>query len=62
MTLFEALSIVARVHTRDDGTTGFVIEHGAAPYPFWNGITEAAYTDAWRTIRRELHMQVDATA
>lgn len=54
MTLFEAIQIVARVHTRDDDEIGFVVEMGATPRYDHN-----RYVKAWGTIRREAGLPCD---
>lgn len=57
MTLYEALRILAAVHTKEHHEIGFVICAGASPeYPAtWEG-SFGDYPEAWKTVRRELHL------
>ena len=54
-TLFDALHLLARVHTRDDAEIGFTVEMSPAPM-FYRDIE---YIEAWRIVREQLHLQVE---
>ena len=59
MTLFDALRVLAQVHTQDDDEPllGFVLL-GGAPTPETRGVGANEYYEAWETVRKQLHMQV----
>lgn len=59
MTLNEALSILADVHTRDDAYTGFVVMAGATWRPHEYKCSQAQYILAWETVRKEIHLQTE---
>ena len=44
MSLYGAVELLCRVHTRDDERTGFCIEMGATPWYPWN---RDHYAEAW---------------
>lgn len=57
MTLDEALVILARIHTHDDGMVGFCVVAGAGPE--WLGYSRFDYIEAWKAVRMHLHMNVN---
>lgn len=59
MTLTQAISIVARVHTRaaSNDPTDFLIEIGARAEGIINGVTPAEWQTAWRVIRENAGLQ-----
>ncbi len=56
MTLFNALLILARTHTRDDERTGYVIEVGVGPNSYSNPASPEEYIEAWGVVREQLQM------
>lgn len=54
MTLNEALSILVRVNTRDDGKLGFRVMIGASPNDAL--ISGSEYVEAWRVVLKQLGM------
>lgn len=55
--LDRALYILAQAHTRDDGDLGFTVEAGAAPWNLNYDWSREEYIDAWKAVRKHLHMQ-----
>ncbi len=55
MTLDEALSILARCHTRDDYQIGFVVYNSANMF----ACSQREYIDAWRAVREHLHLPTE---
>jgi hypothetical protein len=56
MTLFEALAILARVHTRYDDVTGMRIEYGADPYDV--GVSTGEFALAWAVVREQAGLPI----
>ena len=54
MTLFDALRILAEVHTSADMQTGFDVEMGAMPEHYQ--CSKSDYVEAWRVIREQLNL------
>lgn len=54
MTLFDALRILAAVHTRDDDQAGFTINTAALHTDFMP-CSKAEYLEAWSVVREQLH-------
>lgn len=53
-TLFDAMKVLARVHTLEDERTGFAVEMAPTLSMRCAGVTEPEYVDAWAVVRREL--------
>lgn len=51
----QALSVLARVHTRDDHQVGFVVMAGAGP-DWGNLVSHDEYLEAWQTVRKTLQL------
>ncbi|HEX7012427.1 MAG TPA: hypothetical protein VF161_06765 [Steroidobacteraceae bacterium] len=58
MTLFEALRLLAEVHTRYDDEIGFTISMGATP----DTVPHDLYVEAWRVVRREAMLPTEAAS
>lgn len=56
--LERALHILASVHTRDNVHMGFVVETDPRSDAY-GSVTQREYVDAWRIVRRYLHMQTE---
>ncbi|GCA49267.1 hypothetical protein KGO5_01710 [Sinorhizobium sp. KGO-5] len=59
MSLDRALHLLARVHTRDDDQIGFVVVAGATAEAWGNGVSQVEYIEAWRTVRKHLHLPTE---
>ena len=57
MSLTSALHVLCRVHTRDDGVTGFRIEMGATPHE-WLDCSHHDYVEAWKAVRHAIGMPI----
>lgn len=55
-TLFDALHILAGVHTRDDDRVGFVVEM-SGPHAYLRPFTKDQYIKAWEIVRAQLHLK-----
>jgi hypothetical protein len=53
MNLFQAMTVLADVHTREDDQLGYVVEMAPSLMLRASRFTESEYTDAWGVIRRE---------
>ena len=56
MSLERALTILARIHTRDDDLAGFVIVMDADLEPW---VSRSQYIELWEVVRRYVHLQTE---
>jgi hypothetical protein len=60
MNLFQAITVLADVHTREDEQIGYVVKMAPSLMLRASRFTEAEYIDAWGVIRREAGLPFEA--